>query len=87
MTRLIFALTALGLLSGCGIPAGLERPDPMWGREEALRRECTRALPPGQQRDPRCNETGAPTIDDRANTPPDSVPQAPRLEPQAYPAQ
>jgi hypothetical protein len=54
MTRLILSLSALALLASCGIPGGLERPDPMWGSEEAIAHECTRELRRGETRDPRC---------------------------------
>lgn len=39
MKRVMLAVIGLALLSGCGIKGGLERPDPMWNREEALARE------------------------------------------------
>jgi len=58
MSRLVFSLSALGLLAGCGIPGGLDRPDPMWDSEEAINYECTRELRRGEQRDPRCAERG-----------------------------
>lgn len=54
MSRVLIALAALGALSGCGIPGGLERPDPMWNEQEAIERECTRPLRRGEERDPRC---------------------------------
>ncbi|HRP10785.1 MAG TPA: hypothetical protein PLK37_07120 [Terricaulis sp.] len=60
MSRLVFSLSALALLAGCGIPGGLERPDPMWGSDEALDYECTRELGRGERRDPRCAERQAP---------------------------
>jgi hypothetical protein len=56
MIRFVITLSALGLLSACGIPGGLERPDPMWGSEAAIREECTRELRRGETRDARCNE-------------------------------
>jgi hypothetical protein len=56
MNRLIVGLLALGVLGGCGVRSGLERPDPMWGAEAALERECTRPLRRGEIRDPRCEE-------------------------------
>ena len=39
MKRLALGLMALSLLAGCGVKGGLERPDPMWNREEAMTRE------------------------------------------------
>jgi hypothetical protein len=56
MTRFVLSLAAFGLLAGCGIPGGLERPDPLWGSEEAIARECARDLNRGETRDPRCAE-------------------------------
>ena len=56
MTRFILSLSALALLVGCGIPGGLERPDPIWGAEDAIAHECTRELRRGEARDPRCAE-------------------------------
>jgi hypothetical protein len=69
MTRLILSLAALGLLAGCGIPGGLERPGPMWNSEEALRHECTRELRRGENRDSRCEQT--------QQTPPQTQPPVP----------
>ena len=61
MIRLVLALAALGLLSACGIKSDLERPDPLWNSEEAIRRECARQLENNQPQDPRCAQfqTGA----------------------------
>lgn len=56
MTRLVLSLSALALLAACGTPGGLERPDPIWGAEQAIRHECTRELRRGETRDPRCAE-------------------------------
>jgi predicted small lipoprotein YifL len=39
MKRLALALVGLALLSGCGVKGGLERPDPLWNRDEAIARE------------------------------------------------
>lgn len=63
MTRILLGLAALTLLSACGIPGRLERPDPLWNREEAIRRECARQAEANQPQDPRCAElqTGAQT--------------------------
>ncbi len=54
MTRIVLSLAALGFLAACGTPGGLQRPDPIWGAEEAIARECTRDLRPGETRDARC---------------------------------
>lgn len=59
MMRLVVSALALSLLAGCGIKGGLERPDPMWNREEAIARECARAEAerarnPRVEIDPRC---------------------------------
>jgi hypothetical protein len=54
MSRLVFGLIALGLLSACGIKGDLERPDPLWNSEEAIRRECQRQLENNEEQDPRC---------------------------------
>lgn len=54
MRRVLLALTGLGLLSACGVQGGLERPDPLWNREEAIRRECAAQSENGRPRDPRC---------------------------------
>jgi hypothetical protein len=61
MTRIALALAGLILLSSCGVPGGLERPDPLWNREEAIRRECARKAAANEPQDPRCAalETGA----------------------------
>lgn len=61
MSRILLAMTALTLLSACGIRGDLERPDPMWNREEALRRECQRQAENNEPQDSRCAqyETGA----------------------------
>lgn len=63
MTRVVLALAGLVLLSACGIQGRLERPDPLWNREEALRRECARQAEANQPQDPRCAalQTGAQT--------------------------
>jgi len=54
MIRLVMGFAALALVSGCGIPGELERPDPIWGSEQAIARECARQLERGETRDPRC---------------------------------
>ncbi|GAM98378.1 hypothetical protein U91I_02011 [alpha proteobacterium U9-1i] len=42
MTRLVISALALSLLAGCGIKGGLERPGPMWNRDEATSEGCAR---------------------------------------------
>lgn len=54
MKRTALALAGLILLSSCGIQGSLERPDPLWNREEAIRRECARQAEANQPQDPRC---------------------------------
>lgn len=63
MKRTILILAALTLLSACGIPGDLERPDPLWDREGAIRRECQQQAERNQPQDARCAqyETGAQT--------------------------
>jgi predicted small lipoprotein YifL len=57
----LLALAALSLVSACGIKGDLERPDPLWNRDEAIRRECQRQLENNEPQDARCAqyETGA----------------------------
>lgn len=54
MSRVLLALSALLTLAACGVPGELERPDPMWNREDAIRRECQRQVENNQPQDPRC---------------------------------
>jgi predicted small lipoprotein YifL len=63
MSRLLLALAALTALSACGIKGGLERPDPMWNSDEAIRRECERQRDNNEDQDARCAQyqTGAQT--------------------------
>jgi hypothetical protein len=56
MIRIVLSLAAMTVLAGCGIPGGLERPDPIWNSEEAIAHECTRELGRGETRDARCAE-------------------------------
>jgi predicted small lipoprotein YifL len=63
MSRLLLALAALTVVSACGIKGDLERPDPMWNSEDAIRRECERQMENNEDLDPRCAQyqTGAQT--------------------------
>jgi predicted small lipoprotein YifL len=63
MSRLVLALAALTVVSACGIKGDLERPDPMWNSEDAIRRECERQMENNEDLDPRCAQyqTGATT--------------------------
>lgn len=54
MSRTILALAALTMLTACGVRGDLERPDPLWNREEAIRRECQRQLENNEPQDARC---------------------------------
>ena len=54
MSRIVLALSALTLLSACGIKGDLERPDPLWNAEEAIRRECAEQAERNQPQDSRC---------------------------------
>jgi predicted small lipoprotein YifL len=51
---LLLALTALSLLGACGIKGDLERPDPLWNRDAAIRRECQRQIEHNEPQDARC---------------------------------
>lgn len=61
MTRLVVALGLLTLAAGCGIKGDLDRPDPMWNTEGAIRAECARQIERNEELDPRCEQyqTGA----------------------------
>lgn len=61
MSRLLLALAALTAVSACGIKGDLERPDPMWNSEEAIRRDCQRQIDNNEEPDARCSQyqTGA----------------------------
>lgn len=80
MKRFMFSLAALGLLAGCGIPGGLERPGPMWNSAEAIRRECDRAIARGERLDPRC-EVEPPVEEPAPATTPTPLPQQPQISP------
>jgi predicted small lipoprotein YifL len=61
MSRALLGLVALTLLSACGVRGGLDRPDPLWNSEDAIRRECQRQLENNEEQDARCAQyqTGA----------------------------
>jgi hypothetical protein len=54
MSRMVLGLFALALLSACGIKGDLERPDPLWNSEDAIRRECERQAANNEPQDTRC---------------------------------
>jgi predicted small lipoprotein YifL len=54
MSRIILALAALTMISACGVRGDLDRPDPLWNSEDAIRRECQRQLENNETQDPRC---------------------------------
>jgi predicted small lipoprotein YifL len=53
-TKLWLGLIALALVSACGVKGDLERPDPLWNSEDAIRRECQRQAENNEPQDPRC---------------------------------
>jgi predicted small lipoprotein YifL len=61
MSRLVLAAGALVLLGACGIKGDLDRPDPLWNSEDAIRRECQRQIDNNEPQDARCAryQTGA----------------------------
>lgn len=61
MKRLVLGLGLVVLLTACGVRGDLERPDPLWNREDAIRRECERQAERNQPQDARCAqyESGA----------------------------
>jgi len=61
MSRVVLSLLALAMLAACGIKGDLERPDPLWNSEDAIRRECQRQVDNNEDLDPRCAQyqTGA----------------------------
>jgi len=63
MSRLLLALAALTAVSACGIKGDLDRPDPLWGSADAIRRECQRQIDENEDVDTRCEQyrTGAQT--------------------------
>jgi predicted small lipoprotein YifL len=54
MSQFLLALTAAALLGACGIRGDLERPDPLWNADDAIRAECERQAQRNQPQDPRC---------------------------------
>lgn len=62
MMRLVLSLGALALLSACGIKGDLDRPDPLWNGDEAIRRDCARQAAENKPQDARCAQyqTGVP---------------------------
>lgn len=63
MSRILLALTALTVLSACGVKGDLDRPDPLWNSDDAIRRECQRQAENNERQDARCAQyqTGATT--------------------------
>jgi hypothetical protein len=63
MSRLLLGLVALTLVSACGVKGDLDRPDPLWNSEDAIRRECQRQIENNEEPDARCSQyqTGAQT--------------------------
>jgi predicted small lipoprotein YifL len=63
MSRLLFSLAVLTLVSACGVKGDLERPDPLWNSTDAIRRECQRQIDNNEEPDARCSQyqTGAQT--------------------------
>ncbi len=61
MSRVILGLLALTMLSACGVKGDLDRPDPMWNSDDAIRRECQRQAENNEEQSPRCAQyqTGA----------------------------
>lgn len=61
MSRVILGLLALTFVSGCGVKGDLERPDPLWNSDDAIRRECQRQIENNEEPDARCAQyqTGA----------------------------
>ncbi len=63
MSRIMLALAALTMLAACGVKGDLDRPDPLWNSDDAIRRECQRQLENNERQDARCAQyqTGAQT--------------------------
>jgi len=54
MSRILLGLVALTLLSACGVRGDLDRPDPLWNSEDAIRRDCQRQIENNEEPDARC---------------------------------
>ncbi|MBN8606009.1 MAG: lipoprotein [Caulobacterales bacterium] len=54
MSRIMLALAALTMLAACGVKGDLDRPDPLWNSDAAIRRECQRQLENNERQDARC---------------------------------
>lgn len=54
MRRVVLGFAALTMLAACGVRGGLERPDPLWNSDEAIRQECERQIENNERVDPRC---------------------------------
>jgi len=61
MSRVILGFLALTMLSACGVKGSLDRPDPLWNSDDAIRRECQRQIENNEEQDVRCAQyqTGA----------------------------
>lgn len=62
MIRCLLGLAMLTLVSACGIKGDLDRPDPLWSSDDAIRRECERQMQNNEPVDARCGQyqTGVP---------------------------
>jgi predicted small lipoprotein YifL len=56
MSRVILGLLALTMLSACGVKGDLDRPDPLWNSDDAIRRECQRQAENNEDQDARCEQ-------------------------------
>lgn len=81
MTRLMLALAVATLLSACGIKGGLDRPDPMWNSEAAIRRDCATAAQHNRPQDPRCAQYQSGAAASRETTPSPNAPPATPTQP------
>lgn len=61
MKRLALAVIGLALLAGCGVKGGLERPDPMWNRGDAVAREQQQLREQQELAARRAGQSAAPT--------------------------
>ncbi|MFT3729430.1 MAG: hypothetical protein QM759_16520 [Terricaulis sp.] len=76
MTRLLLGLSALTLLSACGVQGDLARPDPLWNHDHAIASECHRERTHREHLDARCRQTATVQPQTGAAAPPQS-PTAP----------